>query len=257
MVAFDHPVAFPLPGGAASLLALGFILGLRHALDADHLIAVSTIVSERKGFLTSSIVGMLWGIGHTFSLLVVGLIVIALQVHIHERIAQLMEFAVAGMLILLGSRVLWQMRRGGRLHAHVHEHGWVVHAHPHIHTVGHEADHKHMQPFTLRLAHHLNAGKRSILVGIVHGMAGSAALMLVVLATIPSAKLALLYVGVFGVGSIGGMLMMSTLIGIPFVLTAQRSDKLNAAVRGISGVVSVVFGLYLAWQIGVVEGLFL
>jgi hypothetical protein len=104
---------------------------------------------------------------------------------------------------------------------------------------------------------HIGNGKRSIFIGMVHGMAGSAALMLVVLATIPSAKLALLYVGVFGVGSIGGMLIMSTLIGIPFVLTAQRSDKLNVAVRGISGVVSVVFGLYLAWQIGVIEGLFL
>lgn len=88
-------------------------------------------------------------------------------------------------------------------------------------------------------------------------MAGSAALMLIVLATIPSAKLALLYIGVFGIGSIGGMLIMSTLIGIPFVLTAHKSERLNAAVRGISGVVSVAFGIYLAWQIGLVQGLFL
>ena len=106
-----------------------------------------------------------------------------------------------------------------------------------------------------RFGGHLGRGRRSILIGMVHGVAGSAALMLIVLATIPSAALGLLYIGVFGLGSIGGMLVMSTLIGIPFVLTAHKSERLNVAVRGISGVLSVGFGLYLAWQIGIVEGL--
>lgn len=240
-----------------SLLILGFILGLKHALDADHLVAVSTIVSERKGFLSSSIVGALWGIGHTTSLLIAGLIVIALHVQIPEKFAALMEFAVAGMLVFLGVRVLWRLLRGGTLHLHLHTHDHHHHSHPHLHPHGHEQDHAHEPSFIQRLALHIGNGKRSIFIGMVHGMAGSAALMLIVLATIPSASLAFLYIGVFGIGSIGGMLIMSTLVGIPFVLTAQRSDKLNATVRGISGVVSVVFGLYLAWQIGIAEGLFL
>ena len=235
-----------------SLLALGFFLGLKHALDADHVIAVSTIVSERRGILSSGIVGAMWGIGHTFSLLVVGLIVIALNLEIPERVASLMELAVAGMLVALGSNVLWKLSRGGQLHAHVHTHGNITHAHPHVHEHAGEPSHSHVS----RLARHLGKSKRSILIGMVHGLAGSAGLMLIVLATIPSTSLGLLYIGVFGLGSIGGMLVMSTVIGLPFALTATRSASWNSAIRGVSGILSVGFGLYLGWQIGFTGGLF-
>lgn len=244
-------------------LSLGFILGLKHALDADHLIAVSTIVSERKGFFNSSIVGALWGVGHTASLLVVGLIVITLHVQIPDRVALAMEFGVAVMLVILGFHVLWKLYKGEVLHVHIHAHQGHHHIHPHIHSTEtlhqhtSDASHHHFLKLSLlnRLLKHVSDGKRSILIGMVHGLAGSAALMLVVLATISSTKLALTYIAVFGVGSIGGMMLMSTVIGLPFMLTAGKSVLLNKVVRGIAGVTSVAFGFFLAWQIGVVDGL--
>lgn len=245
----DGSLINPTP---VSLLALGFFLGLKHALDADHLIAVSTIVSERRGFFSSGIVGVMWGLGHTISLLVIGLIVVAMQLNIPEQAAQTMELAVAGMLVVLGLNVLWKLRKGGHVHAHIHTHGGITHSHPHVHGHSREGDHQHLG----WIVEHLGKGKRSILIGMVHGLAGSAGLMLVVLATIPSTALGLLYIAVFGLGSIGGMLVMSTMIGIPFVFTARSSTKLNVAVRGLSGILSVGFGIYLAWQIGFVQGLF-
>lgn len=220
-----------------SILALGFTLGLKHALDADHLVAVSTIVSGRRGILGSSIVGGLWGLGHTLSLLIVGLLVIALHIRIPEKAAMGMEFTVAIMLVILGLNVLRTMRKG-RMHAHTHTHGALTHIHDHAHGA-------------------LSGGKRSVFIGMVHGLAGSAALMLVVLTTIPSAGLAMIYIGVFGFGSVGGMMLMSTLLGLPFALTARRFESFNSVIRGISGAVSVGFGLFLAWQIGIMQGLFL
>ncbi len=233
-----------------SVLGLGFILGLKHALDADHLVAVSTIVSERKGFWSSSIVGAMWGLGHTASLLIVGLGVVALHFQIPDKAAMGMEFCVALMLIVLGANVLWKVRRGATFHVHTHEHDHHVHIHPHLHerAAVHELASAH--------EHGSGVGKKPFLVGMVHGMAGSAALMLVVLATITSRVLALFYIGIFGIGSVGGMLLMSTLIGLPFSLTS-RHERLNRIVRTTAGVVSLVFGIFYAWQIGFSAGLFL
>jgi ABC-type nickel/cobalt efflux system permease component RcnA len=231
--------------GPLSILGFGFVLGLKHALDSDHLVAVSTIVSERRGFWSSSLVGALWGLGHTASLLAVGLAVVAFGLHIPDRAAQAMELGVAVMLVALGASVLWKLARGGRFHVHVHEHDDHVHIHPHLHTpaVAHE------QP-----AAHDHAGKKPFLVGMVHGLAGSASLMLVVLATISSRPLALLYIAVFGVGSVGGMLTMSTVIGLPFALAA-RHERVNHIVRLSAGLLSVAFGLFYAWQVGISQGL--
>jgi len=248
-----------------TILSLGFILGVKHALDADHLIAVSTIVSQRKGFLSSSLVGAMWGIGHTISLLLVGCLVVAFQFNIPERVASLMELAVAAMLIILGLQVLRKLIKGEMIHVHVHEHHGHKHVHPHIHPFKsihqHTTDepHHHAKKPTLfeRMLKRVNNSKRSIFIGMVHGMAGSAALMLLVLATIKSTALALLYIAVFGFGSVGGMMLMSTLIGLPFMLTAGKSIALNKIVRGIAGATSVAFGLFLVWQIGVVGGLFI
>jgi high-affinity nickel permease len=248
-----------------SVLLLGFTLGLRHALDTDHLIAVSTIVSEHKGFSAPSIIGLMWGLGHTASLFIVGLIVIALQVEIQERVAQTMELAVAAMLIGLGANVLWKLLRGWHIHTHMHAHGTHVHIHPHTHAHVHSQEGEQVQPHHTTcmkwlndiIAKNLVKGKRAVVIGMVHGLAGSASLMLVVLATIHSAVIQLVYIVVFGIGSIGGMLVMSSLIGIPFALTAQKAQRLNLAVRGASGVLSIAMGLVLAWQIGIMDGLFL
>ena len=244
------PAGILLPASALSVLGLGFLLGLKHATDADHLIAVSTIVSERKGFWSSSIVGALWGMGHTASLLIVGLAVIAFHFQIPEKIAMGMEFFVALMLIILGANVLWKIKKGATFHVHAHEHGDHLHLHPHIHEIATADEHDGIHH------HPSKVGKKPFFVGMVHGMAGSAALMLVVLATISSRIVALMYIGIFGLGSIGGMFLMSTLIGLPFTFTS-RFERVNRIIRLTAGIVSVVFGLFYAWQIGVAEGLFM
>ncbi len=263
-----------------TILSLGFILGLKHALDADHLIAVATIVSERKRLWSSSIVGALWGVGHTFSLLLVGILVVALKLEIPERMALAMELGVAAMLVLLGLNVLWKVFKGEIVHVHVHEHHGHKHIHPHIHAFSTEHEHSreqshreqsHREVSHREVSHHerlepsmsrrllsqVSQNTRSILVGMVHGLAGSAALMLIVLATIKSTPLALLYIALFGVGSVGGMMLMSTVIGLPFIITAAHSILLQRVVRTAAGLASIGFGLFLGWQIGFVKGLFL
>ncbi len=232
---------------SASVLGLGLVLGLRHALDADHLAAVSTIVSERKSWFSSSLVGGLWGIGHTLSLLIAAVAVLMFKFQISERLALVLEFGVALMLIALGANAIWKLMRGGYIHLHVHQHGGRTHFHPHIHTGPHETD-----PDT---HHGLHIGRRPLLVGMVHGLAGSAALMLIVLSTINSTLLSLLYIVFFGLGSIGGMMLMSSLLGLPVQITAVRFKRTNVAVRALAGLFSLGFGLHMAYEIGFVEGL--
>jgi len=243
----SHPAGPANTLSAVSVLSLGLVLGLKHALDADHLAAVTTIVSERKSLLSSSLVGGLWGIGHTISLLIAGVAVILLHLEIGERLALALEFGVALMLIALGANALYKLARGGRLHLHAHHHGGHTHLHPHIHT-----DAPEPEPQT----HHgfrLNA--RPLVVGMVHGLAGSATLMLLVLSTIPSPLIGFTYIAVFGLGSIGGMMLMSSLVGLPIHLTAMRFTRANFAVRALAGLFSLGFGLFMAYQIGFINGL--
>ena len=232
-----------------SVLGLGFALGLKHALDADHLAAVSTLVSERKSLIGSSIVGALWGLGHTIALLAAGIGVILLHVEIGPRTAQGLEFGVAVMLIALGANALWKLGRGGRLHMHAHEHGRRVHLHPHVHDQS-----QRLMPDS---HHGFALTARPVLVGMMHGLAGSAAVMLLVLSTIRSPLVGFAYIAVFGVGSIGGMLLMSALVSVPFHLTPARFVRAHVAVRALAGIVSLGCGLLMAYDIGVAGGLFL
>lgn len=232
---------------ALAILGLGLVIGLRHALDTDHLAAVSTIVSERKNLLGSILIGGLWGIGHTISLLIAGVAVIFLHVQI-EKYEKPLEFCVALMLIVLGANVLIKLVRGGKLHFHEHEHGGHRHVHPHIHDGAPEP-----QPHT---HHGLKIGFRPLVIGMIHGLAGSAALMLAVLATIKSSALAFAYILIFGIGSIGGMMVMSLLLSLPIHFTAVSFKWTNLAVRALAGIFSLGFGLFMAYEIGYVEGLF-
>jgi len=224
------------------ILASGFIWGLHHALDPDHLVAVSTIVSEHKSVSRSSLVGTFWGIGHTSSLLMISLIVLLLRSSIPNNIARWMEAPVAIMLVVLGIITIIKAfrERGLRIHSHTHVHDESSpHTHLHIHL---EKEHVHQHRW-------FKLGKRPFMVGMVHGVAGSAALTLLVLSTIPSVALGLIYIGVFGVGSIGGMLLMSALIGVPFALTARRYTVINGGIRFAAGAFSIVYGLVLAWKL--------
>ena len=232
-----------MPTTPLALLGFGFVLGIRHALDVDHLAAVSTILSERRSLWRSSLVGMVWGLGHTVSLLVMAIVVVALHAHIPARVALTLELGVAAMLIGLGVNLLWNLWRGGQFHYHAHVHGGRAHVHPHVHTPGTHA---------LGTGHH--HVRRPFLVGLVHGLAGSAGLMLVVAASIPDPMLAIAYVALFGVGSIGGMAGMSMLLGAPLVLVGDRFARAEGTVRLCAAVGSVVVGLLLAWEIGMQAG---
>lgn len=231
-------VAFATP--ALAVLGFGFLLGLRHAIDADHLAAVSTMVARRKSAWGSALTGGLWGLGHTISLFVAGVFVLLLDFQISENVERGLETCVGIMLILLGLNVVRKLYQGGHLHFHVHEHGDRVHVHPHIHEQS-EADHAQSH-------HGLKFSPRALFVGMVHGLAGSAALMLVVIPTIGSKAVGLLYIAVFGIGSIGGMMLMSFLVGLPFYFTESRFNRFNQGLQLLAGVVSIALGLSIVYE---------
>ena len=219
---------------------LGWVLGVQHALDPDHLIAVSTIVSEHKNFKWASLIGAFWGLGHTTTLFLVGLMVIGLRVTIPPRLGSGLELLVALMLVILGINVLCKTFGAERAHLHTHSHNPETHTHFHVHE-NPKQDHGHSHPF--------KAMRRPFIVGMVHGLAGSAALMLLVLSTIESPLAGLLYIVIFGLGSVGGMLLLSGIISLPFILTAQRFTLMNRWIRVLAGVASIGFGLFLGWEI--------
>jgi sulfite exporter TauE/SafE len=219
-----------------SVLLIGFALGLQHAIEGDHLAAVSTIVSEKKNLFTASIIGGMWGVGHTISLFVVGIVVIFLKVQISPAVEGKLEAVVGGMLVLLGLNALRKLAAAEKVHVHAHDHGTREHVHLHVH--GSAAKEKSHHRFNLR----------SVAIGMVHGLAGSAALMLLVLPSIESPALALLYILVFGVGSIGGMMAMSFFIGLPFHFTADRFDLLNKGIRLVAGAFSLGLGAYIVYE---------
>ena len=237
---------------ALPLLAFGFVLGLKHATEADHLVAVTTVVSEHRSIWRAALVGALWGLGHTASLFAAGLALILLRVTIPESVRVALELCVALMIVLLGTRILYlvlRRRRDVHVHAHAHD-GGRTHTHLHFHD---RADaHAAAEPHASSHARHRGLwGWRPFAVGVVHGLAGSGLLTLFVLKEVMrggSELLGFAYLFVFGVGSIGGMLLMSALIGLPFALTAVRFRSVDTPVRLLAGSASIAFGIYYAWQ---------
>jgi High-affinity nickel-transport protein. len=237
---------------AFALLGLGLLFGLKHATEADHIVAVSTIVSEQRSLLRSSLVGALWGVGHSIALIFVGIIVLALRVAIPENVANWLEFAVALMIVALGvSALLAALRRRSDVHLHQHTHDGVSHVHIHFH----EPKTEHTGAASAHSHAVSRIGIKPLLVGAMHGLAGSAALTLLVLTQINSTALGLLYLAVFGLGSICGMLLMSGLIGLPFALSARRFNGVHYGLQMIAGALSIVFGLWYAYRTGIASGL--
>jgi high-affinity nickel-transport protein len=212
-------------------LGLGFLLGLRHAVDADHVAAVSTLVSQHRTLTRSCLLGTCWGLGHALALLAAGAATIVLRLSISPQIEQSLEKGVGCMLILLGGQALlrslaaWGMPAGSRAHE---AHGVPCRD---------GARHHH--------AHLVRVGRRPFVVGLAHGMAGSAALMVLVAAAMPSPIGGFLYIIVFGVGSTMGMLLLSGLIGLPFVLTTDRAPRALACIQVLAGLASSGLGLTL------------
>lgn len=233
----------PLQTSALAVLGLGLLLGLKHATDADHIVAVTTFVSQQKRALRACWIGIFWGIGHTASLLLAGLVVVLLKVDIPHWLAARMELGVAVMLVLLGVRVLMKnMRSGVAIHSHEHGHGVQdspSHKHWHVHTDGVLDRHQGWG----------HVGLRPLLVGAVHGAAGSGALMLLVLTSIPSSIQALLYIFVFGIGSIAGMMLCSLLVAAPLCWAQRRLFSSTRTIQLTAGFLSCVFGIYLGVEI--------
>ncbi len=221
-----------------AVLSFGFLLGLKHAVEADHLAAVSTIVAERKSLLSSTIVGGFWGVGHTISLLIVGGLVIFLKLQISETFEARLEAIVGIMLVVLGLNALRKLWHKDKIHVHTHEHEGRKHTHIHTHEKEEAVDTHHF----------LKLSPRSILIGMVHGVAGSAALMLLIVPTISSTTIAFLYILIFGIGSIGGMMLMSFIIGLPLHFTSGRLQFLNKAILGFAGLFSFGLGALIIYE---------
>ena len=237
--------------GLFAALALGIVLGLRHALDPDHVVAVSTIVSEYRNPLRSFWVGISWGLGHTTTLFVVGIVIIALRLTIPERLALFLEFAVGIMLVGLGAQVIYNYWKK-KIHQHAHGHEEDAHSHFHSH-----AENPVHSP-----AHHGVRGvgkpffrKKSYFIGTIQGLAGSAALTLLVLASIDSPLAGVGYILLFGLGSVLSMGVMTIFISLPFVFSANRLPNLNSFIQPGVGVLSILFGLFLMYNIGFTQGL--
>ena len=238
--------------GLLAALVLGILLGSKHSLDPDHVVAVSTIVSEYKNPLRSFWVGISWGLGHTTTLLIIGIAIIALRLTIPERMALLFEFSVGVMLVCLGIQVIYSFRKK-KVHQHAHGHEEEAHHHFHSHSKSpehvpeHHNTHGIGKPFLRR---------KSYVIGLVHGLAGSAALTLLVLASIESPIAGLVYILLFGLGSVLSMGIMTVIIGLPFVMSAGRLPNFNRTIQFAVGSLSILFGGFLMYQIAFVDGLF-
>jgi high-affinity nickel-transport protein len=235
--------------GLLTICALGFMLGVRHAADADHVVAVPTIVPSHRGVRGAALIGVLWGIGHTLTILLVGSAIILFGWVIPPRVGLSMELSVGAMLLVLGVGNIAAVLRRVRAGAIDTPRGTIA-APPHL------------QEGSLgRLDRTLGSrglylGLRPLLVGVVHGGAGSAAVALLVMATIGSSRWSVGCVLIFGVGTIVGMVLITMAIGIPMATAGERAPRLRQAIHLAAGVLSVGFGLLLAYQIGWTDGLF-
>jgi sulfite exporter TauE/SafE len=211
--------------GLFTTISLGFLLGIKHAIEPDHVIAVSTVASQSKKLWRSSLIGVFWGIGHTATLLLTGVLIILLKGNIPEEWAMSLEFLVGIMLVYFGVTTFLSIKNYNK-HADHEPHGM---------------------------------GKRTslkaVFMGFIHGLAGSAAMVLLTLSTVSTLWEGIVYILIFGIGTIVGMLVFTTIIGIPFIYSA-RKFRVNKLFTQVTGVVSAIFGVYYMYNLGVNEGLF-
>jgi sulfite exporter TauE/SafE len=207
-----------------SILTLGFMLGIKHALEPDHIIGVSTIASQSKKLWKSALAGVFWGIGHTATLLTIGMGLIFLKSDIPEKWAMSLEFLVGIMLVYFGISAIYSYKK----------------------RLGKPEPHNH--------SHKFSYGK-SLFMGFIHGLAGSAAMILLTMSTVDSPMQGALFILVFGAGTVISMLFFTTIIGIPFVVSASKMN-INKPLIQLTGVISTGFGIYYMYNLGVTEGLF-
>lgn len=211
-----------------ALMVIGVVLGLEHALETDHVVAVSTLTSQTRSVRRAVLLAASWGIGHTATLFVVSLVILLLRITISDQLGAFFELLVGILLVALGINVLRTVFRG-EIHSHAHEHEGVVHKHIHTHSL--ESDTRHHP-------------RRSFLVGAVHGLAGSTALILLVLSSFQSVTFGLVFIVCFGLGSVVGMCLITILLAIPVKLSLQ-SKRINQAIQLAAGGVGVVVGVVI------------
>ncbi|WP_312094101.1 urease accessory protein UreH [Niallia sp.] len=207
--------------GFLSILLFGLVLGFKHALEPDHVIAVSTIASRSKNLWNSSLSGVFWGIGHTFTLLIFGLIVIVLKQEIPDPVAMSLEFIVGIVLVYLG--ITNMFFKGRQTHSHN--------------------------------KNEATSYWKSSLLGLVHGLAGSAAMVLLTMSTVNTIWEGAIYIVIFGIGTCVGMLLFTTVLGVPFVFSTKKVN-VNGLFTKVTGSISIIFGIYYMYNIGFNDGLF-
>jgi ABC-type nickel/cobalt efflux system permease component RcnA len=230
--------------GIFSILGLGLILGIKHAIEPDHVIAVSTIASQSKKLWKSSLAGVFWGIGHTVTLFIVGMLLIVMKGEISEKWAMSLEFLVGIMLVYFGIAAIRSFKN---IHVHTHEHDGELHKHVHSHP--YHGIHNHVHE------HKESSYAKSLCMGLIHGLSGSAAMVLLTMSTVNSIWQGAMYILVFGVGTVIGMLFFTTIIGIPFVLSSKKLN-VNRTLTQTTGLISTAYGIYFMYNLGVTEGLF-
>ena len=249
-----------------AILLLGLLLGVRHAFDADHLVAVTTIVSAYRNPLRAIWIGVSWGLGHTTTLFLMGVLILFVGITLPEQMAHLFEFLVGVVLVVLGLQVFWSLRRS---RVHLHPHSDDTEDHIHFHSHAETPSHSHHRLGWSNIAQFLIAGiipgehrqvalrgslkpffrLKSYVVGTVHGLAGSAALMLLVLAGLESRWLGMWYILLFGLGSVISMGLVTIFLAFPFSASA-RLPWLNRMVQYAAGVFGILFGFYFMYQAG-------
>jgi len=260
---------------------LGLLLGMRHATDPDHVVAVTTILSREHRIGAAARIGIIWGLGHTLTVLLVGAAIIIFKIAIPTRLGLAMEFAVALVLILLGvgaasnlvSRIVGHLLRlpasdsnSPVFHSHSHTHSDATHGHAHLHLQPHDhhlseaAEALGKETYPINETPQTFAARRPLLrsfsVGLVHGLAGSAAIALLVVAGIPQPLWATLYLAIFCLGTIIGMGLITTAIAAPFMMASRRVSWFHQGFVTSAGLISLGFGMFLVYQIGVVDRLF-
>lgn len=256
------------------ILLLGLITGLRHSLEADHVAAVSTMISaasSKRKLRQAPMLGALWGLGHTTSLFIAGLVVLLLAINIPQKVSGMLEFGVGIMLIFLAATALTGFNIGKFFRVAIRRENisngekeednpqsikdhHYYHEHPHFHKENHVAlIHTHPHDHNMEAHRH---GHKSLIVGMIHGMAGSGALMVIVLSTINSIPLGLAYIAIFGAGSIASMVGVSTVIGLPFSKLSNFT-KVSMMLKYATAITTLIIGVGLVYDLAIVEKIFL
>jgi high-affinity nickel permease len=254
-----------------AIVAVGLLLGMRHATDPDHVIAVCTIVSREGNLKRAALIGSAWGVGHTLTILLVGSAMVIFRILLPARLGLAMELAVGLMLVYLGLKNLRSVFACsvGRVATDAdcnlqeriayHSHGDYVHTHHHpdANADAHDPQRNPVAAMDRRFSGWMvYTWTRPLIVGVVHGLAGSAAIALLVLSTIPTIPWAMAYLAVFGIGTTVGMMLITLTIGSTFSCALKRFARVGPYLGWVAGMVSLAFGVFIAYHISFVDGLF-